>query len=270
MVTLMLSSLALIRASWRSAASYRLRLMLSFVSLALSVVPLYFIAGALQPTMAASIEAEGGQYFGFLIVGSIAFMLVSSAVSALSSEIGSGINTGVLDALLGTPARMPSILGGLVGYGMLWTAARGLVLLIGAWLLGTTLHWEQALSGVLIMLLIVAAYLPIGMIAAACVVAFRTPGPLPQLVLGGSALLGGVYYPTSVIPSWIQGLSDLVPLGYGLRALRATVLDGQSLGAVMYDTSVLALMALVLGMAGTACLMAAFAYARRTGTLSHY
>ncbi|HLV26347.1 MAG TPA: ABC transporter permease [Gemmatimonadales bacterium] len=264
------SAFALVRASWRSASSYRLRLILSFGALLVSVVPLYFIAGALQQTMAASIEAEGGQYFGFLIVGSIAFMLVSYAVSALGSEIGSGINTGVLDALLGTPASMPSVLGGLIGYGILWTGARGLVLLLGAWFLGANLHWEQAFSALLIVMLIVAAYLPIGMIAAACVVAFRTPGPLPQLVAAGSALLGGVYYPTSVIPSWIEGLANLVPLSYGLRALRGTLLDGQPLSAVMQDTGILALMALVLAMVGTASLLAAFHHARRTGTLAHY
>jgi ABC-2 type transport system permease protein len=264
------SALALIRAHWRSAASYRLRMALSFASLAASVVPIYFIANALQPTMASSIEAEGGQYFGFLIVGSVAFMLVRNAVSALSSEIGSGINTGVLDALLGTPTRMPSILGGLIGYGMLWTAARGMVLLVAAWLLGTNVHWQQAFTAICIVLLIVAAYLTIGMIAAAFVVAFRTPGPLPQLVLAGSALLGGVYYPTSVIPSWIQSLSEFVPLSYGLRALRGTLLDGQPFTAVMNDVAMLALMAVVLGAIGTGSLLAAFQYARRTGTLAHY
>ena len=39
-------------------------------------------------------------------------------------------------------------------------------------------------------------------------------------MLAASTLLGGVYYPTTVIPSWLASASEFVPLGYGLRALR--------------------------------------------------
>ena len=45
----MREALALIRASWNTALSYRLSMLLSLVSLLVTVVPLYFVANALQP-----------------------------------------------------------------------------------------------------------------------------------------------------------------------------------------------------------------------------
>ncbi|NNG15000.1 MAG: hypothetical protein HKM89_00880, partial [Gemmatimonadales bacterium] len=45
---------ALFRASWLTAASYRIDLVISLVSLIAVAVPLYFIAGALQPLMEES------------------------------------------------------------------------------------------------------------------------------------------------------------------------------------------------------------------------
>ena len=139
----MRSTFALIHASWRAAASYRLRLLLSLASLGATVVPLYFIANALQPVMAESIEAQGGQYFGFLIVGMVTFLLLPTAINSLPAEIGSGISTGVLEMLLATPARATSIFSGMIGFSLLWTTARAAALLLAGWLLGAELIWSQ-------------------------------------------------------------------------------------------------------------------------------
>ena len=266
----MRSTFALIHASWRAAASYRLRLLLSLASLGATVVPLYFIANALQPVMAESIEAQGGQYFGFLIVGMVTFLLLPTAINSLPAEIGSGISTGVLEMLLATPARATSIFSGMIGFSLLWTTARAAALLLAGWLLGAELIWSQIATAALILGLIVLAYLPVGMIAAALVICFRTTGPLPQGVLAVSTLLGGVYYPTTVIPSWIQSISDWVPLTYGLRALRGTLLEGYAFPAVLPDLGALVAFIIVLTGAGVLALDGAIRYSRRAGTLAHY
>ena len=99
---------------------------------------------------------------------------------------------------------------------------------------------------------------------------FRTTGPLPQGVLIASGMLGGVYYPTHVIPSWIERISDVMPLTYGLRALRRTLLDGAPLSAVASDLAVLAGFIVVLSVAAAIAFRAALGHARRAGTLAQY
>lgn len=261
---------ALIGSKWRAARSYRLRLILSLASLLASVIPIYFIANALQPVMAEKIVGEGGQYFGFLIVGMLTFLLLPIAVNSLPDEIGSGITTGTLEALLGSSAGVPSIVTGLLGFHLIWASLRAAFMLLGASVLGATIAWSQLGASVMILGLIVLAYLPFGLIGAAMVIAFRTAGPLPQGILTLSALLGGVYYPTHVIPSWIEAISAFVPLTYGLRALRMTLLEGQSLAAVAPDIGTLSVFIVVLTVVGASALSGALAYARRVGTLSHY
>jgi ABC-2 type transport system permease protein len=266
----MREALSLIRASWNTALSYRLSMLLSLVSLLVTVVPLYFVANALQPVMAHSIATQGGEYFGFLLVGMIAFSFIMTAVNAVPGVIGSGINTGTLEALLSTRAPLPAILLGLVGYNFAWTGIRALLLLAAGVVLGVHLAWGAWLSSFAILVLIVLAYLPVGLIAAALVLAFRTTGPLPSAVLVLSGLLGGVYYPTQVIPSWIQRLSDLVPLTYGLRALRRTLLEGAPFAAVASDVATLIGFVLFLTAVSLFALSEALHYARRTGTLAQY
>jgi ABC-2 type transport system permease protein len=266
----MREALAMTRASWLAAASYRLGMVFSVVGLLVAVVPLYFVADALQPVVAEAIAGEGRQYFGFLVVGTLAFSFLATAVTSLPGAIGSGIRTGTLEALLTTPVRLPTLLAGLTLYDLLWTAARAALLLAFGWALGAQIAWQGLLLSLGVLALIVLAYLPFGLVAAALVLAFRTAGPLPQVVLVVSGLLGGVYYPTHVIPSWIRVVSDAVPLTYGLRALRRTLLEGASLRDVAGDLTMLVALTAGLMAVGAVALRAGMRHARRSGTLARY
>lgn len=261
---------ALIRAGWRTARTYRLDLVLSIGGLLVSIVPVYFIAEALQPTMAESIRGEGGEYFAFLVVGMVAFSFVTTAVNRFSGAIGNAVRTGTLEALFSTPARIHELLAGLSGYGFLWTAVKGVLFLLAAWILGADFSWGRMPAALFLLVLVVASHLPFGLVAAASQLAFRTAGPMPRIVIGLSGLLGGVYYPTHVIPAWLEDLSAAFPLTYGLRALRRTLLEGESLVGVAGDLGILLVFTGVLAAVGLYAFSAALSYARRCGTLAQY
>lgn len=266
----MTAAWGMIRAAWLSAISYRIGMALSLAGLVLSVVPLYFVANALQPMMANAIRDEGHQYFGFVLVGTIAFAFIPAAAQSLPSAFGAGIANGTLEAILGTPAGVPAIVVGMTGYGVLWTAARSLLMIVAGSLLGATVAWRQLPAALVILALIVLAYLPVGLLGTAMILGFRTMGPLMPGVLVVSSLLGGVYYPTHVIPSWVERISALVPLTYGLRALRRVLLEGASLRDVGSDLGMLLLIIALLFVAGSYALARGLRHARRAGTLGHY
>lgn len=262
--------LALTWAQWRTNLSYRVRMVYTLVGVVVSVVPLFFVAGAVQPVMADAIAAEGGQAFGFLLVGLAAVGMVTVAVVTLPRAIGSGVATGVLEALLATPTRLPRLLAGLGMFDVAFALLRTVVTLGIGWALGANLQTGGVLPGFAILVLITLAHVPFALMSSALVLAFRTTGPLPQGVLLVSTLLGGAYYPTHVIPSWLESVSTFVPLTYGLRALRHVLLEGLPLSAVVPDLLALVGSGLGLLAAGSACMALALRYARRNGTLAQY
>jgi len=261
---------ALIRASWLAASSYRLGIIFSFGSLIVSVIPIFFITGALQSTMANVIRGQGGQYFAFLVVGLITLNIVSSTIYALPGGLQGATSTGTLEALLATPTSVNALLVGLSGYEVLFSLIRGAVMLIAAALLGARVEWAQMGASVPIIALVVLSHLPIAIVTAAMVLAFRTRGPLPQLVLLASTFLGGVYYPTTVIPGWLESLSAFIPLTYGLAALRAVLLEGRPILSVWREIGIL--MAITAGtlVLSVVAFRAALGYARRVGNLAQY
>ena len=261
---------ALIRASWLSASSYKLGVVFSFGSLVLSVVPIFFVSRALQTTMADVIKGQGDQYFAFLVVGLLSLNLVSTTIYALPSGLQAATSTGTLEALLATPTSVTTMLAGLSGYEVLFSLTRGLTMLIAAAVLGAHVEWVRLGASVPIVGLVVLAHLPIAIITAAMVLAFRTRGPLPQLVLAVSSLLGGVYYPTTVIPGWLESISAFVPLTYGLKALRTVLLEGGSIASVWREVSILIAIAATSLVVSMVAFRAALGYARKAGNLAQY
>lgn len=266
----MREAMALIRVRWLTIVSYRMQTLMSFAGLLVSVVPVYFISRALQPMMAGSIRHEGQEYFAFVVVGLMAFAFINTATGALHGTFSSDISSGALEAMLATPVSMPALLTGMLGQAFTWTALRAAMLLGGATLLGAQMIWSKALVAAGILILLVLTYVPLGIIGAGLVVAFRTTGPFPTAVVGASMLLGGVYYPTSAIPSWLGFASQLVPLTYGLRALRRVFIDGAPLTAVAGDLAILCVFAAVLFTVSLAFFSWAVAHSRRAGTLAQY
>ena len=262
--------LALMRVGWLTALSYRLNLTFSLLGLGVTLVPVYFVAQALQPVAAASISTEGGHYFGFVAVGLAVSFLMSSALLALPNAVSGSIGSGTLESLLTTPASLPAVLIGLVGFDLTWAALRAAGMVVASVLLGAHLATAGFPLAAIALVLTLAGYFGLGLGLAAMILVFRTIGPLGSGLLAASTLLGGVYYSTTVIPSWIRTLSVAVPLTYGLRVMRQTLLAGMGLEAVSGDLLVLAGISAVLLLGGWLLFSAALRHARGEGSLGQY
>jgi ABC-2 type transport system permease protein len=247
-----------------------MNLVMSFVGLIATFVPIYFVSDALQPVVAESIADEGGVYFGFLIIGTAVLLAVNTSIQALPQAISSGITSGTLEALFATPGRLQELLVGMIGYDMLWASLKAVLLVVAFAAFGGPVIITGIPTATLVLVLLVLAHFAFGLVAASMILVLRTSGPLIPGLLGGFSLLGGVYYSTSVIPDAIRPLADFIPLTYGLRALRRSLLSGASLTAVASDILVLTGFAVGLLTAGALVFRLSLRFARRTGSLAQY
>jgi len=261
---------ALLRASWLQARSYRLALLMQMGGLLVSVIPLYFVSTALQPTMARTIAGEADQFFAFVLVGSVGLLLSTGAMSTLQGAVAGGISTGYFESLLMTRASLPSILVGLTSYGMMMTLLRVSSMIIAGSLIGASIVWSKILPALFILSLLVIAHWGIGLVGASFVIAFRTAGPLTQIVGALSAFFGGVYYPVSAIPSWLGAIAKVTPIAYGLTPLRRVLIQGESFMSVAPDVAILAAMGAGTLLVGSVSIRAALRYGKKAGTLGTY
>jgi ABC-type multidrug transport system permease subunit len=262
---------ALLRAAWLTEASYRTNMLFSLASLVFMVVPLYFVAGALQPMMTSTIASQSRQYFAFALLGTTIYTFIAACMSALPSALGAAIGRGTLEAFLGTPTRVAVLFTGMSVYNIAWAFVRACIMIAAGMALGVQLHWSGVPALLVIMSLLILAYGAFGLIGSALILQFRTTGPILSGILTASALLGGVYYPTHVLPSsWLRELSAAVPLSYGLRAARQAMLLGDPVTAFGHDVLILALFVAILFPAGVLSVVIALRRARHAGTLGQY
>ncbi len=259
---------ALLRAEWLTFSTYRTQTVLSLLALGFTVVPVYFVANALQGTMAPRIAQEGTQYFAFVLTGTMIISLVSSCISILPGVVQAGIGSGFLEGLLLTRTPWLTWLIGLSAYQILWALLRALLVMIAGWALGARIAGAAIIPGLFVLLLIMVLHWGVGLCGAAMVIAFRTEGPLRQIFVVGTTLLGGAFYPTSVIPGGLQVLSNFVPASYGLRALRRILLDGKSFAEAGSDLGILVIMTVTVCGLGLVLFGSALRRARVTGTLA--
>ncbi len=251
--------------------SYRFSFAWEILGILFSVTMFYFIAKLFGPSALPYLEGYGVDYFPFVLLG-IAFQTYfGTAMSAFSGAIAHGQITGTLEAMLVTPTPLVHIL----VYSSLWRfleASREVFvyLLLGALLFRVNLGSVNLLSAIVICVLTILSFSCLGMLSASFILVFKRGDPVSFALGTLSALLGGVYYPITVLPDSLQTVSYFLPLTYALRGMRHAVLQGYSVIQLLPD--ILALLAFFVIMLPVSSY--GFRYAMRrakaAGTLAHY
>jgi ABC-2 type transport system permease protein len=251
--------------------SYRFNFVLQFVSIFITTLMFFFLSELIGSGVSNQLRAYGGDYFAFALVG-IAFVdYLSVSLSSFSSQIRSAQTMGTLEALLVTPTSVPSILFSSCLYNFTFTSLRIIVyMLVGVLIFGVRLHFTSLTALAVITLLTILSFIGIGLFSAAFIIVFKQGSPLNWVMNISAGLLGGVIYPVSVLPSWLQPYSYLLPITHALEAIRQLLLNGASFAAVYKQILILSLFAGILLPLGLTAFGYGLKMAKKEGSLIHY
>jgi len=239
---------AFLRRDVLNETSYKLQSVFHLLSVGFQVLIFYFMARMVGGERTEEYLASyGGDYFSFALVG-ISFMgLFEAGLVRLTTSIRNHLTSGALEAMAATPTGSGAILTGSLLFPMLFECAKScLYLFLGHALLGAQLGLVAPIELVLAVLLCLLVFGSLGAIASSLIVYFKRGDPLAWFLSSATALVGGVLFPTSVLPAWLEALAQLLPVPYALDALRATLIPGADDSALWANLGVLALFALGL------------------------
>ncbi|MEJ2304341.1 MAG: ABC transporter permease, partial [Anaerolineales bacterium] len=217
------------------------------------------------------LEAYGGDYFAFVLIG-IAFAgYFGVGLSSFSSSLRQAQTTGTLEAMLTTPTALSTIILSSSLWSYLLTTLRVLVyLLIGDLFLKVNLGGGNYLGALIVLILTIISFSSLGIIAASFIMVLKRGDPITWLFNATSSFLGGIYYPVTILPGWLQFFSYLLPVTYALRAMRLALLQGASTATILSDILVLAVFSAILMPASLLAFRFAVRRARVDGSLSQY
>ena len=85
-----------------------------------------------------------------------------------------------------------------------------------------------------------------------------------------SWLIGGVYYPVSILPEWLQKIAEFIPMTHSLEALRQSLLAGRGISSISDQLAALFMWVVICLPLSIFSFMFAIKRARISGSLGHY
>jgi ABC-2 type transport system permease protein len=266
-----LKPLLFLRRDFKMQVSYRLSFLLQFLGMLFSSSSFYFIAQLLGASAIPYLDAYGGNYFSFVLIGMAFVGYQSVALHTFSGVVQSAQSAGTLEAMLVTPTRLSTILFSSSLWHFAFTSFRVVIyMLLGIVVFGADLSQANLLTGFVVLCLTIVTLSSIGILSACFIMVFKRGNPIDFFLGSLSSLLGGVYYPIEVLPPWLQVLARLFPLTYSLDAARRALLTGASLADLFWEVVTLAAFAVVLLPLSLVAFRYAVRQSKRDGTLAQF
>jgi ABC-2 type transport system permease protein len=259
-----------LRRDLREALTYKFSFVSSLFGIFLSSATFYFVA-KLVPSGTPSLDAFGGNYFSFAVVGVAFSNLLGMFQEGLPSVVRGAQVSGTLEALLVTPASIPTVLFGSSLYSLLFQVLRtALHMGVAIAFFGLTLGRVNTPGLLAVGVLTVLCFLSIGILSASFILVYKTGNPFAWVFGTVSGLFGGVVFPVSLLPPWIRWISQLLPVTYALNGMRKSLLASATFAEILPDIAALAVVTAVLLPLSLLAFRLAVRKAKKDGTLSHY
>lgn len=266
---------AFLRRDFLIQTSYRFAFAMNLLAPFPQLLMFFFVAKLVDGSADASIAPYAGGYFSFVLLGVSLQRYLNISLSSFSSSLRESQLSGTLESMFAAPLRLPLFLFGSTLYSFWFNALRiFLWLAVGGLLFGAELDWARLPLALPAILLTIVAFSCLGILTASYTMVFKRGDPVGTFIPMASYLLGGVYFPVSLLPGWLQKVALLVPTTASLEALRGVLLRpeaGAAETAAAGDPVLPLLVWTAVGLPlSLICFRLAFDRARARGALGHY
>jgi ABC-2 type transport system permease protein len=252
------------------ASTYRSPFILEAVEALFGATTFYYVARFVDSPALREALPQGKTYFAYSLVGFVFFDYLNAALDTFDRSLQEARDAGTLEPLLVTQVSLPVMLIGSGFYPFAATTLRVAVYLgWAAVFFDFPLNAANWLAVAAVLLATLLAFSGMGVLSASYLLLFKRGNPAKWFILGVSSIAGGMLFPVSILPPWLQLVAHLNPVTYALDAMRGALLDGASVFSIARSL----LLLLVFGAVLLPISMTIFSWVLRrtkiTGTLTH-
>lgn len=237
---------AFIKRDFLIETSYRFAFFLNIFSIFFMTLTFFFIARLFGEEASKYLTQYGGEYFPFVLIGLAFSTYLSTGLSGLSSSLRREQMMGTLEAVLLTPTRISTIIFSLSLFNFLMASVNIVIYLILGIFLGISINLVHFFPVVVILILTIISFSSLGIMSAGFIIIFKRGDPINWLFSTVSFLLGGVYYPISILPPALQKLARLLPITHSLEGIRIALLTDSPLSSLLPSIFALLIFSAVL------------------------
>lgn len=261
-----LAFVAVMRRDFSVYLTYRTRLVSQVLTALFSLTLFYYVSRLVH----VSGFASPADYFGFVVVG-IALVSVLYSCFSVAELVRQELVAGTFDRLLLSPFGAIRSVVAMTLFPLLYSfVMAALTLAIGATVFGLHLHWSTVPLAVPAMFLALLAFMPFGLLFAALTVSTKQGSVGTSWVIALISIVGGLYFPVSLLPEWVQTTAKLQPFTPATQLLRHLLVDSPQPTSTAVSVAKIAGFAAVLLPLSVYALYHAIRLGQRRGTIIEY
>src|SRR5690554_6550341 len=178
-------------------------------------------------------------YIDFLVPGIVAMMIMSNNLNGVAGQIASWRERGILRRMQSTPLQAPTFIAAQITARLVLNGLQAtIVLLIASLIFGTQVNGSWALL-MLFVILGTLTFMAIGFIVAGVAKNPESAGPIAGFISFPLLFLGGIFFPISNMPEFIQPYVKLLPISHLSTAMRQVMNVGADLSVLWFDALLL-------------------------------
>lgn len=263
--------IAFFRRDFKIATSYRLHYATQILSIIFTTFSFFLLSKMFSGNQISQLEPYGGDYFSFVLIGIALIDYFTISSNTFATEIRSSQIFGTLESLLVTPTSIITILLSSYVYKLFSTSLRIFsYTIVSIALFNMHIGTVNYLALITSFILTLLPYFGLGLISASFIIVFKQGNPIGTLVTMSSSLLGGIMYPVTVLPEWLQPFSKILPITHGLEAIRQVLLNDAGFQIITNQLMSLALLSILSLVSGLICIYYGLMVAKNDGSLLHY
>jgi ABC-2 type transport system permease protein len=267
----MRKALALLKKDFLMETSYRFAFFFNIFGVLISLLTYFFIDRLFGNSVTKGLEEFGVNYFAYVLVSMAFFGYVGVGLGSFSERIRNEQMQGTLEAVLLTPTRISTILVSMALWNLILATIDMLVYIcLAVFVFKISFSGMNTLSTILIFILTVLSFSAMGIISASFIMVFKRGNPFGWVVGSLEGLIGGVYFPISILPGWLQFLAQFFPITHAIRAIQLAVYKGYSPIQLSKEIVILLLFTVALLPFSLWAFKYSLRIARRDGTLGQY
>ena len=258
---------------WRDlmvARTYRTPFIMDAIQALFGATMFFYAARFVDSPQLRGALPQSGSYFAFALVGWVFFDYLGVAMDTFDQSLMEARDSGTLEHLLVSQTSLPLMLAGSAIYPFLITTLRIAIYLIwGALLFHFPLGDANWIGVVVVLAASLLSFSGLGILSASYLLLFKRGNPAKWLLIGLWGIAGGMLFPVTILPDWLQIVAKLNPMTHALNAMRAALLGGARMPRLLPAIELLLLFAIILLPMSMLVFYWTLERTKITGTLSH-
>jgi len=263
--------IALLKKNFLIETSYKLSFLFNILSVFATILTYFFINKLFGHKISSHLETFGVNYFSYVLLSMAFFSYIGVGIGSFSARIRSEQMQGTLESLLLTPTKIGVLLMSMALWNLIFATLDVFIYIgLGIFLFKINFSAINIASTIVILILTIISFSSLGIISASFILIFKRGNPVGWIINTLEGLLGGVYFPVTVMPLPLQLIAKCFPITHAIRAMQLAVYKGYSIFQIKNELLFLIFFSLALIPFSLYSFKFALRRAREQGSLLQY